>query len=384
MIFLKIVLASDFFIPRIGGISIHLLHLGKYLVRLGHRVYVITTAGSRPSFERFREGFAVIRIPSPLYSNLIIPKKKLIIGLKNVIGEIDPDVINVHHAFSPISVSMPRAVSDRIPKILTNHSVPIGYDFYKRYWSKFTKFLSFNTVFKAIRSYDIVVAVSEIAKDFIKNFVIRPIYVIPNGIDLEEFNVKASKDEFGIDEDTTVFLMVGRASIKKGYEFGLYIFKKVLKFVPNSILLIAGPDGLFAKYIELASRVLGIGEKVRVLGHISREKLVKLFKVADLFLHCPWGGESFGIVLLEAMAGGTPIVASDGDGLKYILEKSGAGVVVKSYDPSEYVRQVLRILKDDEFRNRLIENGLNFAKKYSWSNIVKKVEYVYNLALRGE
>ena len=315
----------------------------------------------------------------------MIPKKKLIKNVECIINDIDPDLVNVHHAFSPMTVTIPKAISiNNIPKILTNHSVPICYDIYRSQWSKIARLLSVYTVLKHIRHYDRFIAVSRIAADFIKNFVNKTIYIIPNGVDLEEFNVKGSKEDFNISEDTNLFIMVGRSTLKKGYELGLLTFKHLLKHYPNSMLLIAGPTGWIAKYITVVSKILRISDKVKVLGFIPRERLIKLYNAADVFLHFPWGGESFGIVLLEAMASGTPIVASSGDGLKYILEKSKAGIVVTSYNAYEIVKAIIKVLKNDNLREELIVNGKKFAERYSWFRLVKHVDKVYKMALHGE
>jgi glycosyltransferase involved in cell wall biosynthesis len=154
-----------------------------------------------------------------------------------------------------------------------------------------------------------------------------------------------------------------------------------LKIYPNSRLLIAGPSGWIAKYITVTAKLFGIQDKVKVLGFIPRVELIKLYKAADIFLHLPWGGESFGIVLLEAMASETPIVASSGDGLKYILERSGAGIVVTSYNPQEIVKRIVKVLKDDGLRERLIVNGKRFVERYSWDKLVKDVINVYEAVL---
>ena len=379
---MRVVLASDFFSPRYGGISIHIEHLAKYLSKRGNKVFIVTTAGSKPCVEFSGDGFTVTRIPFPLYSNLLIPKRKLIRILDNVFASVDPDIVNVHHAFSPVAVSTPKALSGYdISSVLTNHSISIGFDVYKSQWSRLARFLSTYTVLRSIKSYDGVIAVSKIAADFIKNFTDKPVNIIPNGVDLDEFKVKGSKSDFGLDEDVTLFIMVGRSTLKKGYELGLYTFKLLLKYYPDSMLLFAGPRGWTAKYINLTARVFNIEDKIKVLGFIPRLDLIKLYKAADIFLHFPWGGESFGIVLLEAMASETPIIASSGDGLKYILEKSGAGLVVTSYNPWEIVKKILMVLKNDDLRRNLVLNGRKFVRRYSWANLVKKVEQVYKTVL---
>ncbi|MGQ4892018.1 MAG: glycosyltransferase family 4 protein [Candidatus Njordarchaeia archaeon] len=380
---MRIVLASDFFFPRSGGISVHLEHLAKYLVRSGHRVYIVTTSGVNPCLEVADDGFGVIRLPFPLYSNLLIPKRELVVGLRHVIERVDPDLVNVHHAFSPVAVSIPRALSNySLPKVLTNHSVSIGFDAYRNHQLfRIARILSTYTVLRSIRGYDRVIAVSKIAADFIQNFIDKPVDIIPNGVDLEEFEVRGSKGDFGLDDDTNLIIMVGRSTLKKGYELGLYVFKQLLKIYPNSMLLIAGPSGWIAKYIMITAKIFGIQDRVKVLGFIPRVDLIKLYKAADVFLHLPWGGESFGIVLLEAMASKTPIVASSGDGLKYILEKSGAGLIVTSYNPQEIVNSIVKVLKDDELRERLITNGERFVKQYSWDRLVRKVLHVYKSVL---
>jgi len=372
---LKIVLASSFFYPRYGGVEYHVEGLAKTLKRLGHEVIVITNSGST-GVEVYK-GIPVIRISFRSFG--LLPASKLLLNkFRRIYQNLSPDIIHAHHAFSFLGLYSGKLAKElSIPSVLTNHSLPPFYEGLEPFWKVIANGLSLHEPFKYIQYYDSVLSVSKISAKFIAHFYRGKVLVIPNAIDISEFNIEAKRDELGIPEDVPVILTVGRASPKKGFERALAAFHYVIKHIPNARLYVVGPSGRYLSWLKKLAQILRIEENVYFLGFVPRETLIKMYKIADVFLHAAYGGESFGIVLLEAMAAGKPIVATAGDGLKEILEKSNSGFCIESGNPMDISKAVIKLIKDPELRLRLGRNGKRFVEQFSWDKVAERILTVY-------
>ncbi len=380
---MRILLLTDFFYPRYGGVATHVHGLSKSLklYAKGFEPVILTSAGSNNSVDHF-DGIPIVRYPYSIETTLMFNLERVTKRLRYIVKAIEPDIMHVHHAFSPMGLSVPWiSKSLGIPAILTNHSVPIGYYITRRVWYTLGEFLRSYSLLKSLRHYKHVIAVSKVAADFISKLYPGKITIIPNAIFLEEFNINANRSELGIEKDESVILMVGRASFKKGFELAILSLREVVKKIPNANLYIIGLSGFQRNLIERMARLLHLENNVHVIGFVPREKLVKYYKVSDVFLHAAYGGESFGIVLLEAMAAGLPIVSTHGDGLKHVLGNSGAGICIDYPSPKIIARALIKVLLSKELREKMRNNALRFVKKYSWSNIIKDIVSIYREVL---
>lgn len=380
---MRVLLLTDFFYPRYGGVATHVHGLSKALKLYTNSFepMILTSAGVRNTVDFF-DGIPVIRYPYSIEATLLFNLEKVTKGLRYIIKTIEPEIMHVHHAFSPMGLAVPWiSKSLGIPALITNHSVPIGYYVTKRIWYNLGEFLRTYSLLKGLRHYKHVIAVSQVAKDFISKLYTGKITIIPNAIFLEEFNIKASRSELGIGNDEYVVLMVGRASIKKGYELAILSMREVIKEINNAHLYIIGLSGVQKNLILKLAKLMNMERNVHVLGFISREKLIKYYKIADVFLHTAYGGESFGIVLLEAMASGLPIVSTQGEGLKPVLENSGAGICVDYPSPRIISRALIKMLTNRDLREKMRVNALKFVKKYSWKKIIRSITRIYEEVL---
>jgi len=344
---------------------------------------IVTTSGKKP-YWGLSNGIYLIRIPKSVAASMVTFNISLKKDLETLLPRLDADILHAHHAFSPLGlVTSEIANQFGIPSILTNHSIPIGFGSLKGVWGTISKGLSIIPMLKTINLYDEVIAVSSMAAEYISYFYKGRIHIIPNAIDLEEFRITASKDEFGLKENDPMLLMVTRSSPKKGIEVALLAFKVVVKKLNNAKLFIAGPTGAYLQYLKFLTKVFDIEKHVKLLGFVPRRTLVKLYKAADLLIHPVLGGESFGIVLLEAMASGTPIVATYGDGLRYVLEGSGAGMCIDVLNPEKIARIIIRLLNSPNLLKEMSSAGLKFATRFSWSRIIDKIIRIYKEVSRS-
>jgi phosphatidylinositol alpha-mannosyltransferase len=173
---------------------------------------------------------------------------------------------------------------------------------------------------------------------------------------------------------------VGRLEKRKGPRYLLKAFAHVASVLPDAKLLIAG-DGHDRKQLESFSEFLGISSQVEFLGYVSEEEKQSLLQRTTLACYPAIYGESFGIVLLEAMATGTPIVAGNNPGYASVLKERGMLSLVDPKNTDEFATRLMLLLQDEELRHMLSKWGLEYVKQFDYSNIVTKYEQVYKNAI---
>lgn len=219
-------------------------------------------------------------------------------------------------------------------------------------------------------------AVSEPAAEYVGSLTDRPITLIPNGINLDAFH---HKDSVKLGNPKTI-LYIGRLEHRKGLKYLLYAFQQLTERDPHVRLLIAGngPDKL---RLEALVAELNI-PNVEFLGYVSNEKKVELLASADLFCSPAIFGESFGIVLLEAMASGLPVVAGDNSGYASVLQELGAVSLVNPKDTPEFARRLTLMLDEAKLRNLWQTWADRYVQQFTYEKIVDKYEGLYEAALK--
>jgi phosphatidyl-myo-inositol alpha-mannosyltransferase len=227
--------------------------------------------------------------------------------------------------------------------------------------------------------------VSGAAKHFIDRYFPGEYKVIPNGVDVERFQraVPIARWQDG----KRNLLFVGRHEPRKGLLELLKAYRILRKTGCDCRLLVVGtgPLGREARRYVATRRLQG----VEFLGRISDKEKAQLFRTADVYVSPATGGESFGIVLLEAMAAGTAIVASDIHGYKGVVRRGREALLVPPREPKQIAAAVARLLNDDELRATMGQAGVARAQEFSWERVTRKVDDYYGsvirrLAARGE
>jgi phosphatidylinositol alpha-mannosyltransferase len=229
------------------------------------------------------------------------------------------------------------------------------------------------------------IAVSGAAKHFIERYFPGEYKVIPNGVDIDRFqrSVPIARWQDG----TSNILFVGRFEPRKGLLELLKAYRLLHKSGCDCRLLVvgSGPLAREARRYVATRRLRG----VEFLGRVSDEEKAQLFRTADVYASPATGGESFGIVLLEAMASGTAIVASDIHGYKGVVRRGREALLVPPRDPKALAIAIGRLLGDDEERRAMGDAGRLRAEEFSWPRVTAKVDDFYGvvvrrLAARGE
>jgi phosphatidylinositol alpha-mannosyltransferase len=167
---------------------------------------------------------------------------------------------------------------------------------------------------------------------------------------------------------------------RKGLQVLLAALPEVARAVPEVELLVAGPGEVEPVRAGLAP---GLAERVQFLGMVSQEDKARALHSADLYVAPNTGGESFGIILLEAMAAGAPVVASDLDAFQRVLDEGRAGAHFRNEDPADLARVLIALLADPPRRAALQAAGRARAAQYDWSRVARQVVAVYESVTPG-
>jgi phosphatidylinositol alpha-mannosyltransferase len=161
---------------------------------------------------------------------------------------------------------------------------------------------------------------------------------------------------------------------RKGLAVLLEALPLIVAAIPDARVLVAGPGDIEA----VAETLTPVGRKhVKLLGLISNEDKPRFFRTADVYVAPNTGQESFGIVLLEAMAARTPVVASDIDAFSRVLEDGTAGRLFANENPGSLAAVLIEVLGSQAERTRLSEVGWNAVQQYDWATVTAEIVQVY-------
>ena len=221
------------------------------------------------------------------------------------------------------------------------------------------------------RKLDGKIAVSKPAMEFASKYVPGYYNIIPNGIDLEHFSPDVSPIEEFCDGKQNI-LFVGRLEHRKGLNYLLKAYQRVKQEIPNSRLIMVGPGTRLRKKYEKWVKRNGL-EDVVFVGYASYDELPRYYKTADVFCAPATGRESFGIVLLEAMAVGKPIVATNIEGYASVVTHGEEGLLVPPKDSRGLAQALISLMSDETLRQQMGARGRLKAEEYSWEHIAQRV-----------
>lgn len=233
-----------------------------------------------------------------------------------------------------------------------------------------------NPYMKSVMKYlHVLTAVSESGAEYAAGLTEQPITIIPNGIDLTKYTRPARRKRSG--EKTLLY--IGRLEGRKGLKYLLQAFQLFEQTNNNVRLLIAG-DGPEREKLELLAEDLKLN-KVDFLGYVSEELKLKLLQEADLFCSPAIYGESFGIVLLEAMATGTVALAGNNSGYSDLMQDVGALSIINPQDTREFARRMDTLMNQAEIRNLWQAWADGYVRQFSYPKIVDQYEDLYRDSL---
>lgn len=379
---LSILIINYEYPPIGGGGGVICKDIAEEHVVMGNKVTVVTShfEGLKP--EEFVNGVKIIRVPvlfrkkqntASIFSMLSyvpIAIKKC----KEIIEKERFDIINTHFAIPSGPAGNYISKKYGIPNVLSIH----GGDIFdpSKSLSPHKTFGLKQTVRKMLSSADTVVAQSTDTKSNALNYygLKRNIEIVPLGIKpLTKYNV--TKKEMGVDENQFLFSTIGRLVRRKNIEDLLNIIKEVIVDYPAQLVIMGdGPEKekINSKIIEL-----GIQKNVRLLGRVSEEDKLKYLSISDLYLSTAIH-EGFGIVFLEAMDFGVPVVCYNRGGQVDFLKDSITGRLINLNDSESFKDAVIELLADKEKLNAIKEYNANYVKDFYINNIAREYINIYN------
>lgn len=367
---MKIVQTPVRFYSSIGGVENYVYNLSKELVKRGHKVTVI--CANEPNTER-KETINGVDVKRLLYLGKIA-NTNITPTFPLELFKEDFDIIHTHLP-TPWSAdwSVIFAKLKKRPVILTYHNDIVAKGF-ANYIAKFYNLTSLNLVLRIAKKIIITQPKYFEHSPYLKEYKDK-IEVVPVGVDTERFKPLNVDEE----EHTLLFLSI----LDRFHEYkGLGYLLKALKTVKNEIKdvkLIVGGDGELKTYYQEMANRLGIGDNVEFVGFIPDSKLVEYYNRCSVFVLPSYSSdqEGFGIVLLEALACGKPVVTTEIVGVSNDVHEFNAGIVVKPCDVKSLADAILGVLQDSDLRRRMGKNGRKIAEKYSWKKVAGIVEKIY-------
>lgn len=373
---MKIGFVCPYSLSRPGGVRTHILALKKKFEEMGENVKIIAPF----SFEKKNYGRDVIllgnSIPIPGNSSISDLSFYFEIGNKSIYQRIEEekfDLLHFHEPFVPF-LSLQLLMASNIPNIVTFHAFLEKSFFYDRFFPVID-FLKryFSPKIKG------AIAVSSPVKEMYDDIYKGKIEIIPNGVDIKKFNPDNLPLEQYKDGKINI-LFVGRLEERKGVKYLLESWEK-LTVSQKSLRLILIGDGPLRKEVAEKIKTLPRKENIVWKKNIREELLPDYYATADIFVSPATHAESFGIVLLEAMASGKPIVAFANRGYSLILKEQAKHSLSENRNSGVLALKIERLVEDKKLRESLGEWGAEEAKKYEWGKIAQEIVSFYKKLL---
>lgn len=369
---MKVALVSPYDFAYPGGVTAHIDQLAQQFNRQGHEAWIIAPS-SKPgnSFEFDR--FVRLGVPVPIPAGGSVARLSLspwlLKSVRGLLGREKFDVIHLHEPLTPLLPWLVLHCSKSV-NIGTFHAYHERSKFYPlaskplRHW--------FNRLHGRI-------AVSPMAQGFIQKHFDGEFALIPNGINLKGFGSDVEPIAKYKDGKINI-LFVGRMEKRKGLKYLLMAYSRLKWQFPDIRLIVVGPG----TPDKDSYRVLGEHslQDVEFVGGVSQDDLARYYKTADIFCSPATGKESFGIVLLEAMASGTPIVASRLDGYATVMEDGMHGLMVPPKDDQALAAAIRHMIQDPQMRAAMGAFGERRAYEFRWEHVAKQVMDYYETVQR--
>jgi phosphatidylinositol alpha-mannosyltransferase len=365
---MRIALVCPYSWDRFGGVQSHVRGLAKSLIGRGHEVLILAptssgslpAAGRSPDAERVTNVGRALRIPANGSVATICFGPLVAARVRDRLEEFKPDVVHLHEPLIP-SVSLLALWSTRSPTVGTFHAAAessLGYR------------AASPVLGRAARSLTVRTAVSDAARELACRYFPGEYMLTPNGVEIERFS-RAEPLDLGPGKKV-VFL--SRIERRKGLEVLIQAMTRLRD--TDAVLVVAG-GGPKEKQCRRLARQLGV--PARFVGVLPDQDVPRLYASADVYCAPGLGRESFGIVLVEAMAAGAPVVCSDLPGFRAVV--GGAANLVPAGQPGALADALRKVLAGDDDAARMRTMSSRLAGSFDWRRLVTGVESAYQRAL---
>ncbi|MGM5488841.1 MAG: glycosyltransferase [Nanobdellota archaeon] len=356
--------------PFTGGVERSIENQRWVLQKKGHEPYIF--APKYPGYKDKEKN--IIRLPSvnaPTYPGYYLP-----LASRNTITKhmrsIAPHIVHTHHPFLAGEAGLRTGRKMQLPVIFTYHTL---YDKYLHY-VPLDKKIAKPVLNELVRSYanqcDVVIAPSQYVKDTIK--LDTRVEVIPTGIDIKEPESQDYiREKYHLPKRTKILFHAGRLTKEKNLYFLVKSIIQILKEERDAICFIAGKGSEKEALMKLVQEH-NLSHRIIFTGNLERKKLTRYYAGAELFLFAS-KSETQGLVLMEAMAGATPVIAIEGPAIDECIIHGKNGFITKE-NIHDFKNKTLEALKHENLR-RMSRNAREFAEAYSIDTMGKRLLGIY-------
>lgn len=351
-----------------GGVQIHIKELAEHFIEKGHEVSVIApvsnessvlepwlVSAGRPLAVPFNGSVARVAF-GPVATSRV----------RQWISANNFDILHLHQPEVP-SLSLLACWSSEGPMVGTFHTAS----------PKQRTLLAAGPILEPIiEKLTARIAVSEMARTTLRDHFLTDAVVIPNGLDTSKYVGAPIKEEWS--KAHTIGFLGRFEEPRKGLSVILKALPGIIKKFPDTRLLVAGPGDpeKFAKQIPP-----NLGSRIHFIGRLSEFEKAQFLKSVSVYVAPNTGGESFGIILTEAMAAQARILASDIPAFTEVLKYGQYGSLFESENSTSLVQKVIALFDDPKLSNELSQAGSQAAQNYDWKNVALQIADVYELAL---
>ncbi len=370
---MRIAQVSPWFYPHLGGVESHVATLSRELAARGHEVTVVTTRDRPGAVERERmDGFEIVRVKP----RMIVMRTPIAPRIRFVLRGAPADLIHAHLP-PPLSAhyAADAAEAHGVPFVVTYHcDVELPSPFGTMVEALYRRSLGASTLERARK---VIVTTRTYAATSRAVWRHSP-EVIPNMVDTQRFRPDLDgggiRQRLRLPSDKPIVLLVGRIVPHKGVEH----FVEAARYLPEASFLVAG-EGSSLETMKRLAVAFGVEDRVRFLGRVSQENLPNLYAACDVFvLPSVSRLEAFGIVALEAMATGKPVVVADIPGVREVIEDGREGLLADPVNPRDLAARIQALLADPARAREMGRRGREkVLSTFSIAKVTDQIEAVY-------
>ncbi len=382
---MRILMVSDVYFPRINGVSTSIKTFRRELAELGHDITLIA-----PEYpEDHADDGKLIRIPSRFLfidpEDRMMRRQPIRAQLSHLAAQ-DFDILHVQTPFVAHYVGLELSRALNIPRVVTYHT------HFEEYLYHYLPYLPRSLMRFAARWFnrqqcndmDAIIVPSTAMLDILRQYGInKPIEIIATGLEdhfFKQGNGQRFRQKHGIADDRPALVHIGRLAHEKNIDFLLHMLVEVRKHVPDILLIIAG-EGPALPHLQKLVAELNLQQNVKFVGYLDREtELLDCYRAGQAFVFAS-RTETQGLVLLEAMAQGTPVVSTSILGTRDILDNA-SGALVADEQTHDFSQKVLSILNNQETQQQLGCDAKDYAATWSSRAFAQKKQVFYEKTIQ--
>lgn len=376
---MRILMITDVYFPRINGVSTSIQIFRRELMALGHEVTLIA-----PDYGQSDDEQDIIRIPSR--GVLFDPEDRMlkhgaVMSIRQRLMQKNFDVVHIQTPFVAHYLGVALAREFNIPVVESYHT------YFEEYLFHYIPFLPKSWMRFAARYFtrqqcndvDAVIVPSSAMQEVLAKYGVKKSqHIIPTGMELERFRGGDGahfRAQYGIDSERPVMVFIGRVAFEKNIEFLLDVVAQACQTLPNILLIIAG-EGPALKSLKKRAYRMGLNNNILFVGYLSRDSaLLDCYAAGNVFVFAS-RTETQGLVLLEAMALGVPVVSTAMMGTRDIL-LANRGALVVNEDIEQFSHTVVRLLTNPLLQERLRREALQYVQEWSAMELCKRLVAFY-------